>query len=142
MAKELSRRQVFAQGLLAAAGRSLPRELLGISRSRDSRQPSWCLAVEPRRLAALLFRAVQSRPISRLLVQAVAQQDDYMKRIRRNGGARDLLAPEGIAVLWGQKDRNLIRQLGLPDCGPDEFISYKPVEPQGIALLREAGHID
>lgn len=93
------------------------------------------------RLAAL-FRAVQSRPISRLLVQAVAQQDDYMKRIRRNGGARDLLAPEGVAVLWGQKDRNLIRQLGLPDCGPDEFISFKPVEPGGIALLREAGHID
>lgn len=44
------------------------------------------------RLAAL-FRTMQGKPIARLLVQSVAQQDDYMKRIRRNGGARDLLAP-------------------------------------------------
>jgi hypothetical protein len=91
---------------------------------------------------AVLFRVVQSRPISRLLVQAVAQQDDYMKRIRRNGGARDLLAPQGIALLWGQKDRDLIRQLGLPNCGPEEFISYKPVEVAEIELLQRAGHID
>ena len=93
------------------------------------------------RLAAL-FRAVQGRPISRLLVQAVAQQDDYMKRIRRNGGARDLLAPEGIAILWGQKDRELIRKLGLPSCGPDEFISFKPESLEEITLLRNAGQID
>ena len=91
---------------------------------------------------ATLFRQVQGRPISRLLVESLGQQKDPLKRIRRNGGARDLLAPEGIAILWGQKDRNLIRQLGLPDCGPDEFISFRPVEPKEIALLREAGHID
>lgn len=91
---------------------------------------------------ANLFRKVQSRPISRLLVQAVAQQDDYMKRIRRNGGARDVLAPEGIALLWGQKDKLLIQKLGLPACGPDEFISFKPEKPEHAQLLREAGHID
>ena len=91
---------------------------------------------------ANLFRLVKNRPISRLLVQAVAQQDDYMKRIRRNGGARDVLAPEGIAILWGQKDRLLIRQLGLPVSGPDEFISFKPETAEHIKLLRDAGHID
>ena len=52
------------------------------------------------RLAAL-FEAVQNKPISRVIVQAIAQQDDYMKRIRRNGGARDILAPKGIAILSG-----------------------------------------
>jgi hypothetical protein len=76
------------------------------------------------RLAAL-FREVQGRPISRLIVQALAQQDDYMKRIRKNGGARDVLSREGIAILWGQKDRELIRQLGLPPCAKDEFISFR-----------------
>jgi len=91
---------------------------------------------------ANLFRLVQNRPISRLLVQAVAQQDDYMKRIRRNGGARDVLAPEGIAIFWGQKDRLLIQQLGLPVSGPDEFISFKPETAEHIKLLRDAGHID
>jgi hypothetical protein len=93
------------------------------------------------RLAAL-FRKVQQRPISRLLVQALAQQDDYMKRIRRNGGARDPLSAEGIAILWGRKDRDLIRLLGLPCCGPEEFISFKAVRLEDIALMRRANHID
>ncbi len=93
------------------------------------------------RLAAL-FSAVQKRPISRLLVQAVAQQDDYMKRIRRNGGARDLLAPQGIALLWGQADRDLIAKLKLGPVGPDEFISYKPIATAEIELLQKARHID
>lgn len=93
------------------------------------------------RLAAL-FRNIQRTPISRLLVQAIAQQDDYMKRIRRNGGARDVLAPLGIAILWGQKDRDLIKALNLPACGPDEFISVQPATPDEAAILRKAGHID
>lgn len=91
---------------------------------------------------AALFRSVQGRPISRLIVQSVAQQKDYMKRVRRNGGARDLLAPEGIAILWGDKDRELIRLLGLPTCTLEEFISFRPEKPEDIALLRTAGHID
>ncbi|WP_164902829.1 NaeI family type II restriction endonuclease [Rhizobium sp. WSM1325] len=43
---------------------------------------------------AALFDKIQRRPISRHQVQAVAQQSDYMRRIRRNGGARDILAPQ------------------------------------------------
>ena len=93
------------------------------------------------RLAAL-FRVLQGRPISRQIVQSIAQQDDYMKRIRRNGGARDILAPQGIAILWGQKDRALIEQLNLGRIGPDEFISYRPKKPSEIDALRKAGHID
>lgn len=93
------------------------------------------------RLAAL-FREVQNRPISRLLMQAVAQQDDYMKRVRRNGGARDVLAPEGIGILWGTADRALIEQLNLGKVSADEFISFKPTIPVEIELLKNAGHID
>jgi hypothetical protein len=91
---------------------------------------------------AALFRAVQKRPISRLIVQAIAQQDDYMKRLRRNGGARDVLVREGIAILWGQADRSIISRLKLGPVGPDEFISYKPARADEIALLRKAGRID
>lgn len=93
------------------------------------------------RLAAL-FREVQNHPISRLLVQAVAQQDDYMKRIRRNGGARDVLAREGIGILWGTADRALIEELRLGPVSADEFISFKPTTPAEIALLKNARHID
>ncbi len=91
---------------------------------------------------AELFKAIQKTPVSRLIVQAVAQQDDYMKRIRRNGGARDILAPQGIAILWGRADRKLIAKLGLGSIGPDEFISYTPRSRSEIQLLREARHID
>jgi hypothetical protein len=91
---------------------------------------------------AALFRLLPRKPISRQIVQSIAQQDDYMKRIRRNGGARDILAPEGIAILWGQKDRSIIEKLNLGQIGPDEFISYKPSKPTEVDLLKKAGHID
>lgn len=91
---------------------------------------------------AKLFDLVRNTPVSRTQVQAIAQQHDYMKRIRRHGGARDLLAPKGIAILWGQGDRDLITKLGLGNLYADEFISYKATDPSEIALLRSANHID
>ncbi len=91
---------------------------------------------------AALFEKVQEKPISRQQVSALAQQHDYMKRIRRNGGARDILAPKGIALLWGQRDRALIERLDLGAVTSDEFISFRPTTAEDIALLREAGHID
>lgn len=90
---------------------------------------------------AMLFERVQKRPISRNVVEGLGQQKDAMKRIRKNGGARDRLSAKGIALLWGRNDQELIRLLGLPRCGADEFISYRPVEPDDIDLLRRAGHI-
>jgi hypothetical protein len=64
-----------------------------------------------------------------------------MKRIRRNGGARDKLAPKGIAVLYSETDRALMQQLGL-SFGTREFVSYKPKNDDEAKLLRDAGHID
>lgn len=91
---------------------------------------------------AALFETVQGKPISRHQVTALAQQQDPLKRIRRNGGARDILAPKGIAILWGQRDRSLIEQLGLGPITSDEFVSFKPTKSEDIAVLRTAGHID
>jgi len=88
-----------------------------------------------------LFREVQGIPMHRDIVQAVAQQKDYMKRLRRNGGARDALAREGIAILSGKYDNLLIARLNLERTGPDELISFKPPAVDDIAILRGAGKI-
>ncbi len=89
----------------------------------------------------LLFKNYQGYPVSRTIVQALAQQKDYMKRLRKNGGARDLLYREGIALLSGNYDQATIEKLGLPAVGKDYFISFKPQKTEDIALLRELGEI-
>jgi hypothetical protein len=89
-----------------------------------------------------LFRYVQKRPISRGIVLGIAQQKDAMKRLRKNGGARDSLAHDGIALLSGNYDSELISKLKLPKCGNDEFISFTPTIRSDIMLLKAAGHIE
>jgi len=72
---------------------------------------------------AMLFRLVQRQPISRSLIEGIAQQKDPLKRLRFNGGARDILMREGIILLSGQQHREEIQRRCLPACKPDEFIS-------------------
>ncbi|MEV0971233.1 NaeI family type II restriction endonuclease [Microtetraspora glauca] len=71
-----------------------------------------------------LFRRAQGRPISRNVVATVAMQEDYMKRVRGNGGARSALRSEGI-VIFGQyrNHAQAAAALGLPSPGPGEFVS-------------------
>lgn len=88
-----------------------------------------------------LFENCLETPVSRVLIASIAAQDDFMKRIRRNGGARDKLAPKGIAVLYSETDRSVMQQLGL-SFGTREFVSYKPKNEDEAKLLRDAGHID
>jgi hypothetical protein len=90
---------------------------------------------------AQLFERYQEVAVSRVQIVAVAAQDDPMRRIRRNGGARDLLAPKGIAVLYSENDHELMRRFGLT-FGYREFMSYTPKNPDETDLLRNAGHID
>lgn len=78
---------------------------------------------------AMLFRLHQRQPISRKLVVALAQQDDPMKRLRKNGGARDKLEQERIVILSGKTKKALIAKLGLPFCRPDEFVSTTIEKP-------------
>ena len=90
---------------------------------------------------ARLFASCLELPISRVVIASIAAQDDFMKRIRRNGGARDVLAPEGIAVLYSETDRELMQTLGLR-FGYREFLSCRPKDQVQERLLRQAGHID
>jgi hypothetical protein len=74
-----------------------------------------------------LFRRVVRRRIGRNTVATVAQQDDFMKRVRENGGARTLLRPEGYVILGGDYalHRWVAEQLGIPVPGPGEMVSLR-----------------
>jgi hypothetical protein len=75
-----------------------------------------------------LFRQVQRRIIRRAELATVAQQDDFMKRARGNGGARTQLRSDGILVLGHQdRDPEVARALGLPVPRKGEFISARVV---------------
>jgi len=80
----------------------------------------------------MLFRLAQRRLISRVVVATVAQQEDYMNRIRGNGGSRSSLRPEGI-VIFGQYDshRLVAETLGLPVPGPGESVSVRLASIRG-----------
>jgi hypothetical protein len=75
-----------------------------------------------------LFRTVQGRIVRRAEVATVAQQDDFMKRVRGNGGARTALQAEGILVLGHQDHDPLVAAaLGLPVPRKGEFVSARVV---------------
>ena len=73
-----------------------------------------------------LFRRAQRMRVSRTVVATVAMQDDYMKRVRGGGGARDQLRAEGIVIFGDYAgDQVLAAALGLPRPGPGEFVSAR-----------------
>ncbi|MFE2597884.1 NaeI family type II restriction endonuclease [Streptomyces sp. NPDC059396] len=75
-----------------------------------------------------LFRRVQRRRIGRNVVRTVAQQKDYMKRVRGNGGSRSDLQNEGIIILGDYAShRKIAAQLGLPIPREGEFVSSRVV---------------
>lgn len=73
---------------------------------------------------ANLFRNFQNEIITRRQVECVAQQKDYMKRIRGNGGARDILNLEGLVVLWGgnRDDKKRLKSLGFKGLTTEHFV--------------------
>jgi hypothetical protein len=74
-----------------------------------------------------LFVRVQHSIITRTVVATVARQDDFMKRVRYNGGARSALQPKGILILGGdyESHRRLASSLGLPVPPPGGFVSAR-----------------
>jgi hypothetical protein len=90
---------------------------------------------------ATLFREIQSTPITRDVIEAVAQQRDFMRRIRSDNGrgTRDHLAREGILLLSGQYDGPLITALGLPPCDASAFVSCTPATDAARALAAAHG---
>lgn len=80
------------------------------------------------RLNELFRRAVNVR-LTRNIVATVAQQSDYMKRLRANGGSRTSLRPEGYLILSGDytDQRNLAIELDSAVPNHGEFVSVRVV---------------
>lgn len=111
----------------------------------QSMAPNVLIQVDPETIAKIfaprsgmerinqLFRLVQGRIISRNVVATVNQGNDYMKRIRANGGARSNLKNEGILILGQYRTHMYIaRDLGLPIPGKGDSISVR-VAPADIS---------
>jgi hypothetical protein len=73
-----------------------------------------------------LFRNALGMRIGRGVVATVAQQNDYMRRIRKNGGSRTSLKPEGIMIL-GQysSDLAIARSLAIEEPRRGESIAVR-----------------
>lgn len=80
------------------------------------------------RVNELLSRVTNMR-LTRNIIATVAQQDDYMKRVRANGGARTALQPEGYLILSGDYSvqRNIASELGSAMPLPGEVVSVRVV---------------
>jgi Restriction endonuclease NaeI len=89
-----------------------------------------------------LFKELPGRPISRKVVEAVAAQKDFMRRVRADGprGTRGRLAAAGFVLLSGTYDTLLITQLGLQRIGPSDFISHQLRDEGDRMLARGAGY--
>ena len=108
--------------------------------SHDDRDVIMSAGGGSKRIAAL-FEPCKGVGVSRVQIEAVAAQDDFMKRLRANGGARDILRPKGIVILYSETDRELMKKLDLR-FGTREFVSFKPTDASDKELLQNAGLLD
>lgn len=76
-----------------------------------------------------LFRQAEGRLIHRNTVATIAQQQDYMKRVRYNGGSRSNLQAEGYLILGGDysAQRRLAEEFAVRVPGAGELISFRVV---------------
>ena len=73
-----------------------------------------------------LFRRSTGRRISRSAIATVAQQDDFMKRVRSNGGSRTRLAKEGYLLLGHYSNhRDVAAALHVPEPEAGEIVSVR-----------------
>jgi len=73
-----------------------------------------------------IFRVAQRKRIGRGVIATLGKQDDYMKRVRGNGGSRTRLKGEGIIILGAYEQHKRIAQgLGVPIPQRGEFVSVQ-----------------
>ncbi|WP_406268379.1 NaeI family type II restriction endonuclease [Streptomyces sp. NBC_00191] len=90
-----------------------------------------------------LFRRAQKRRISRNVVRTVAQQKDYMKRVRGNGGSRSALRDEGILIMGDyESHRKIAAQLSVPIPREGEFVSVRVARVASEQTIRPSIFLD
>jgi len=74
-----------------------------------------------------LFRVAEGRRIHRNTIATVAQQQDYMKRVRTNGGSRTNLRAEGFLLPGGdfESHRQIAAAFGAIVPNPGEIVSFR-----------------
>lgn len=86
-----------------------------------------------------LFRQAEGRRIRRNTIATVAQQQDYMKRVRANGGSRSNLREEGYLIPGGdyRSHAEIVEAFGLQAPEPGEVISFRvvPTTPDDPAAV-------
>lgn len=89
-----------------------------------------------------LLRRATNRRLTRSIIATVAQQDDFMKRVRENGGARTALRPEGYLILGGDynEHKSTAEKLGCEVPQPGEIVSVKvvPAKPESGVRIDHA----
>lgn len=81
-----------------------------------------------------IFRIAQCQRIGRGVIATLGQQEDYMKRVRGNGGSRSRLKPEGIIILGHYEEhKSIARGLGVPIPARGESVSVR------VAQVRKPG---
>lgn len=91
-----------------------------------------------------IFRVAQGQRIGRGVIATLAQQEDYMKRVRGNGGSREMLKREGLIIL-GQYDYHgrIAERLGVPVPQKGESVSVRVMqvhEPEPGTVELDAAH--
>lgn len=93
--------------------------------------------------AVVFFSENLKKPIHRIVIQSLLfDQLDYMKRLRENGGARDVLKRKGIALLSGIYDSRLVAELQLHRLDSEEMMAVAPSNAIEDTLMRRKGVID
>lgn len=91
-----------------------------------------------------IFRVAQCQRIGRGVIATLGQQDDYMKRVRYNGGSRSRLQPEGIVIL-GHYDghKHIAQALGIPVPGRGESVGVRlaPAAKAGAGVATISGKL-
>jgi hypothetical protein len=85
-----------------------------------------------------IFRVAQRQRIGRGVIATLGQQDDFMKRVRGNGGSRTRLQPEGILILGHyEKHKMIAAALGIPVPARGESVSVRvaPVKRAGKGVV-------
>ena len=86
-----------------------------------------------------IFRIAQRKRIGRGVIATLGQQDDYMKRLRDNGGSRGMLRPEGIIILGEYAEHQRVAQLlGVPVPAAGESVSVRvaPAHESGAGVVQ------